>query len=552
MVPAVRDLGADAWHLPAHLFQPDLLLNDNRCQLTDGYSAPPPTELRAGLSGFFDEQARLRVLAEHALEADCRDGALDALTSLAAEICGAPICLVSLVDSDHQRFIASIGLAATQTPRDASFCQHAMMQPDIMVVPDALADPRFANNALVRGEPHIRFYAGAPLLSAEGAPLGALCVIDSTPRDGLTPLQAKTLSVLAEQVRTALDARRRAKQRLLSDRAFQEALVERENRFRVLADSMPQMVWSTRPDGYHDYYNARWYEFTGMPPGSTDGQAWNGMFHADDQERAWARWRHSLATGEPYEIEYRLRNASGDYRWTLGRALPMRGPDGDIVRWFGTCTDIHEQKLAEEQRQLVSQELSHRIKNIFSIISGMISLAARRHPEARTMADDLRERIVALGRAHDVVRPHSSASRPEAPPGRLQGTLRQIFLPYDGERGPRIAICGDNPIIDDHAATPFALLFHELATNAVKYGALSHDGGQVKLDIRQIGDRVELDWIETGGPPITKLPDHEGFGTQLIEIGALRQLGGQLRRVWLPEGLHFTVSVPLSSLCRTT
>nr|WP_255522394.1 PAS domain-containing protein [Paracoccus sp. NBH48] len=77
------------------------------------------------------------------------------------------------------------------------------------------------------------------------------------------------------------------------------------------------MIWSTRPDGFHDYYNHRWYEFTGVPEGSTDGEAWAGMFHPDDQDRTWARWRQSLETGQPYEIEYRLRHRSGEYRWVL-------------------------------------------------------------------------------------------------------------------------------------------------------------------------------------------------------------------------------------------
>jgi len=117
---------------------------------------------------------------------------------------------------------------------------------------------------------------------------------------------------------------------------------------RVLVDSMPQMVWSTLPDGYHDYYNQRWYDFTGMVEGETDGERWNGMFHPDDRDLAWGRWRHALASGEPYEIEYRLRHRSGEYRWVLGRALPVRDAAGRIVRWMGTCTDIHAQKLAEE------------------------------------------------------------------------------------------------------------------------------------------------------------------------------------------------------------
>lgn len=120
------------------------------------------------------------------------------------------------------------------------------------------------------------------------------------------------------------------------------ALGDSEEKFRAIANSIDQMIWSTLPDGYHDYYNDRWYEFTGVPHGSTDGEAWNGMFHPDDQERAWGRWRHSLETGEPYHIEYRLKHHSGTYRWVLGRAQPVRDPDGRIIRWFGTCTDIQE------------------------------------------------------------------------------------------------------------------------------------------------------------------------------------------------------------------
>jgi PAS domain S-box-containing protein len=119
--------------------------------------------------------------------------------------------------------------------------------------------------------------------------------------------------------------------------------------FRQFADAMPQMIWSTLPDGSHDYYNAQWYEFTGVPAGSTDGDAWNGMFHPDDRERAWDVWRHSLATGAPYEIEYRLRHHTGQYRWTLGRALPVRDVEGQIIRWVGTCTDIHEPKQTAER-----------------------------------------------------------------------------------------------------------------------------------------------------------------------------------------------------------
>jgi PAS domain S-box-containing protein len=119
-----------------------------------------------------------------------------------------------------------------------------------------------------------------------------------------------------------------------------DTLEASEAKFGVLTDPMPQMVWSTTPDGYRDYYNARWHEFTGVLAGSTDGEEWNRMFHEEDREEAWARWRHSLATGEPYEIEYRLRHHSGEYRWTLGKALPVRNQRGEVIRWIGTRVPI--------------------------------------------------------------------------------------------------------------------------------------------------------------------------------------------------------------------
>jgi PAS domain S-box-containing protein len=150
------------------------------------------------------------------------------------------------------------------------------------------------------------------------------------------------------------------------------ALRESEQRFRTIAEMLPQMIWSTLPDGYHDYYNRQWYAFTGVPEGSTDGEAWNGMFHPDDQARAWGRWRHSLETGEPYEIEYRLRHASGEYRWVLGRALPIRDVDGAIVRWMGTCTEIHEQRMARdalEAGQRALREADRRKDHFLAILA---------------------------------------------------------------------------------------------------------------------------------------------------------------------------------------
>ena len=130
-----------------------------------------------------------------------------------------------------------------------------------------------------------------------------------------------------------------------------------EMNFRSIAEAMPQIVWSTLPDGHHDYYNMHWYEFTGMPIGSLYGEGWNAMFHPDDQARVWKTWKHSLATGEPYEIEYRLRAADKTFRWTLGRALPLRNENGEIVRWMGTFTDIQYLRNREEALKFLIESL---------------------------------------------------------------------------------------------------------------------------------------------------------------------------------------------------
>ena len=174
-----------------------------------------------------------------------------------------------------------------------------------------------------------------------------------------------------------------------------------ERRSAAIADSIDQMVWSTRPDGYHDYYNKRWYEFTGVQDGSTDGDGWNGMFHADDQERALARWRHSLTSGEPYHIEYRLRHYSGEYRWVLGRAQAMRGDEGDIVRWFGTCTDIHD---LVEAREVLARSRSQLEKLVAERTAALeLEMASRARAEATLRQSQKMEAIGQLtgGIAHD-------------------------------------------------------------------------------------------------------------------------------------------------------
>jgi PAS domain S-box-containing protein len=522
--------------------------------LSPGYSLVPAVTLSNPAETWVEED-RVAALRAYDVLYSPPNPDFDDVVMLAARICDVPTALISLVDSDLQWFVAKVGLDACETGREASFCDHAMRHVEVMEVPDATLDPRFADNPLVTGDRGIRFYAGAPLINAAGFPLGALCVIDYRPRPGgLTDLQRQTLTVLARQVISQLELGRaaalsRVADAQLVDRTVQ--LAESEARFRAIADSMPQMVWSALPDGYHDYFNARWYEFTGMPNDGVYGVTWDGLVHPEDQDRCLALWRHCLATGDAYEVEYRLRRYDGIYRWALGRARPLRDEAGRISRWFGTSTDIDDLKRLEQGKEILSQELSHRIKNIFAVVSALVALSARQFPEAKGFASALRERISALACAHEFVRPHSDRSRPTVGTMTLHAFLRALFEPY-GSRGSagRVTVTGDDARFDDQAATSVALLFHELATNAAKYGALSSSGGTVTLTTALIDDRFVLTWVEREGPLIAGPPDRQGFGSVLATVSVEAQLGGRLERIWAPEGLIVVADLPATALSR--
>ncbi|AMR30381.1 hypothetical protein A0256_02580 [Mucilaginibacter sp. PAMC 26640] len=166
------------------------------------------------------------------------------------------------------------------------------------------------------------------------------------------------------------------------------ALSESENQFKQLADSIIQMIWVTDAEGYHEYYNKRWYDFTGTTYEQTQGEGWNEIFHPDDRERAWKIWNHSLQTGDPYEIEYRLRKYTGEYAWVLGRAAPYFDVNGRIVKWFGTCTDIDELKQLQQQKDDFISIASHELKTPLTSLSACIQLLYRvkDNPQAGTHA----------------------------------------------------------------------------------------------------------------------------------------------------------------------
>ncbi len=491
------------------------------------------------LPQFADGSERLRILESFDLESLEDDPELMRIVSFAAKLCCVPVSAVSLIEDARQRFLVGEGIVERETPRKLAFCELAKSHGEIMEIRDAQSDERFANNPLVTGPAGIRFYAGYPLVSEEGAPLGALCAIDVVARpDGLSELQREGLGVLAQAVMRRLHERR----------AHARARVEiesREQQLRRMIEGVPQIAWSADEAGNFDYYNSRWVQITGdAPPRLSDD--WLAYIHPEDAKAVLDGWYESFAKSVQYNCEYRLKTREG-WRWVLSLAVPVAEKDGGAVRWFGTITDIHEVRRSLEERDMLAKELSHRIKNIFAVVIGLTSLKVRKTPEHKPFADELIAVLHALGRAHDVV--HAG---PNAEQDSLLGLLGAVFAPYASETGDaRVRITGDDSPIHARAATPLALVFHELATNSAKYGALSDGAGHVELTLVDSGADIAMIWREFGGPAIAPgagLPDGGGFGTRLVEMSITGQLQGSWERDFAPDGLVARLTVAKAAL----
>lgn len=476
--------------------------------------------------------ARLKVLAEFEAGALEDDPELQAIVQFAARLCGVPASMVTLIDGRRQYFLARTGVDERETPRELAFCTYALGRSDMLEVPDTSLDPRFAANPLVTGWPGVRFYAGQPLVSDEGAPLGTLCVIDLVPHsEPLNEFQRQGLAVMAGAAMRRLRSRRAG---LAAGRAIEHS----ELRFRALAESMPDIAFSADQTGRIDYFNHRWHQFTGQPDSWSEAAA--ELLHPEDHAGVLEKWHNALTSGQAYEDEYRLRRADGQWRWVLARAIPVDLGQGQC-RWFGTLTDVDDAHKLSQARDTLARELAHRIKNIFAVISGLLSLEARKAPEHGDFAASVNDTLLALGRAHDYVRPAGGSNNSET----LTGLLQALFAPYrDGVGACRVTVSGGDLPVGPNAATPLALVFHELATNAAKYGALSVEQGAVSLTIGQQGERIGLCWQEHGGPVPAGPEGASGFGSRLVELAVTGQLQGRWQRRFADHGLVVELDLP--------
>lgn len=210
---------------------------------------------------------------------------------------------------------------------------------------------------------------------------------------------------------------------------------------------------------------------------------------------------------------------------------------------FGIFIDVTGRKQAEEGRELLAGEMSHRVKNLLAIASGLTAITSRSTKTVDDMAHELTLRLTALGRAHDLVRP--IVGQTEAPSALLGDLLTVLLAPYDdlGAFSGRIRVSVPRMSVGESATTIFALVVHELATNSLKYGALSVDTGMLDISCSAHNEAVTVVWTESGGPKVQTPTEPAGYGSKLIERSVTGHLRGAINYDWLEAGLVVTLKV---------
>ena len=285
-------------------------------------------------------------------------------------------------------------------------------------------------------------------------------------------------------------------------------------------------LWSWNVDTNRFTMDERAFKLWGVPLSEyVTFDDLSAHIHPADRDRVKAAFVATRALVGAYEIDFRIM-VGDEVRWVSARG---QGNDADIVGriMYGVFIDVTGRKQAEEGHELLAGEMSHRVKNLLAIASGLTAMTSRSAKTTADMAQELTHRLTALGRAHDLVRPLPGQGEKAA----LLGDLFTVLLaPYDdmGAFSGRVRVAVPRMGVGEQAATTLALVVHELATNSLKYGALSSPSGALDISCAPHDTEVVVVWTERGGPPVTAPSGDGGYGSKLLNRGMTIQLGGSI------------------------
>lgn len=291
------------------------------------------------------------------------------------------------------------------------------------------------------------------------------------------------------------------------------------------------------------------YDLWGIPR-STDVkfEDLSAHIHPADRDRVRAAFNATRAIVGPYEIDFRIL-IGDELKWISARG---QGDDAGIVQrmMFGIFIDVTGRKQAEESRELLAGEMSHRVKNLLAIASGLTAITSRSTSTTKDMARELTLRLTALGRAHDLVRPVPGQT--EAASALLGDLLTVLLAPYDdlGAFSGRVRVSVPRMSVGEKATTILAMIVHELATNSLKYGALSVDTGMLDVSCSAHDEAITIMWTESGGPQVSAPPAEPGYGSKLVERSITGHLRGGISYDWAQDGLVVTLKLDRDRLAR--
>lgn len=324
----------------------------------------------------------------------------------------------------------------------------------------------------------------------------------------------------------------------------------REEQFRTMADSLPQLAWIADEKGWIYWYNRRWYEYTGTTFDQMAGWGWRSVHHPEHVDRVVERIQHSWDTGEPWEDTFPLRGADGQYRWFLSHAEPIRDADGRVIRWFGTNTDITERQKREDFQKLLIHEISHRVKNSLALVSGLLHLQSKSLEGApRAALEDAASRVRAVATVHDQLWRQADAREIDLAP--FLSSLGAALAPSAPQHATIVEV--EPAVVSADVAVPIGLLVNELVTNAYKYAYAGDEQGEVRITGTHAADGTyQLEVSDAG----RGLPDGFALAGSRTSLGMrvvsnlARQLRGELTAGASGPGARFILTFPLGPASR--